>query len=112
MLVALQPIVAALKTVVPNETEIAWFIGKFNPVTWSVVAKPATTPEVGDTVTEDTVVVRLAVAVLKYPSVAEITWVPGRKTGMTKVAIIAPPGKDAPVIGTVMLSMVNDVKLV
>jgi len=93
---------------------IGWFIGKFEPVRVSIVPNipvPAITPLVGDTVIEDTVVVRLAVAVLKYPSVAEIMWVPGRKTGTANVTTTAPLANATPVVGTVMLSMVKDGKL-
>lgn len=76
----------------------------------SAVVVP-TAPELGVTAIEDTVVVRLADAVLKYPSVAEIMCAPGRKTGTTKVATINPEVNTTEVTGTVMLSIVNDAKL-
>lgn len=95
-----------------NVAVIGWFIGKLEPVKVSIVpADVAITPLVGDTVIEDTVVVRLADAVLKYPSVAKIMCVPGRKTGTTKVATNAPEVKSVEVSGTVMPSMVKDGKL-
>jgi hypothetical protein len=95
-----------------NVAVIGWFIGKFEPVRVSIVpAAVAITPLVGVIVIEDTVVVMLAVAVLKYASVAEIMWVPGRKTGTTNVTTIAPLANATTVVGTVMLSMVKDGKL-
>ena len=55
-----------------NVAVIGWFIGKFEPVKVSIVpADVAILPLTGDIVIEDTVVVRLAVAVLKDESVAE-----------------------------------------
>ncbi len=95
VLVVVNPVVAAAKgrAIPVNDTDIGWFIGKLIPVMVSFTPDdpvPAITPEVGDTVNEETVVVRLADAVLKYASVAEMMCVPGRKTGTTKDAINAP----------------------
>lgn len=102
-----QPTDAALNGVPSNVTEIACFIGKFEPVMLIDSAdEPATTPEDGDTLTDATVVVMLAEAVLYDESVAEMTCVPGRNVGTVNVAIIC-PALNVAVAETVMPSIVN-----
>jgi hypothetical protein len=102
-----QPTDAALNVVLSNATVMLCFIGKPEPVMLIDSGDaPATTPEDGDTLTDATVVVRLADAVLYDESVAEMTCVPGRNVGTVNVAIIC-PALNAAVAVTVMLSIVN-----
>lgn len=97
VLVVVSPVVTAPIAPAPaNVTVIGWFIGKFEPVTNSGRAVfHETTPDVGVMVIEDTVDVKVAVAVLADESVIEMRCDVGRKAGTMNVATIAPVAENA-----------------
>lgn len=110
VLVVDRPVVIAgkLATIPLNVTVTGWFIGNPDPVMRSGVAVfHETTPEIGVTVIDDTVEVKVADAVLEDVSVTEIVCVVGRNAGTMNVAIIAPEvvNVGGAVVGTVKLSI-------
>lgn len=96
-----------------NVTVIGRFIGKFEPVIKSGIGFfQETTPETGVIAIEDTVDVKVAVAVLEAESVTEITCAVGRNAGTMNVTSKAPNGEIAEkVTGTVRLSIERPVKV-
>jgi len=116
VLVFVKPLVIAgrVKTVAPlNVTLINEFIGKFDPVIKSGrLFFHETTPETGLIVIDDTVDVKVAVAVFEPESVIEIKCEVGRNAGTANVATMLPAAENATnVVGTVSPSIENPAKV-